>query len=187
MTVNNVTRRVAVLVVLSFALPYSMYGQQTTTTNTNCNVYGNTADCTSASTSTSTPDTSAQQAERDRENYETGQKMGAALGQAMQARAFSKSLRKYCDQHPGEDWSNSSRAADGHTISSGHCPSDDDKVRALSNEFAAHHKDFVHTSANAQALVTYMETNRLDPRERKSYEKAYKELKKAGQLELYAK
>ncbi len=184
MTVNNAACKRAVLVVLSFALHHSMHGQTTTTTNTNCNVYGNTADCTS--TSTSTPDTSTQQAEQQRQAYETGQQIGAAFGQAMQAHAFSKGLRKYCDAHPGEDWHYRSRA-DGHEISSGHCPSDDDKVTVLSNEFAARHKEFMRTSANAQALATYMEANRLDPRDRKSYDKAYKELKKAGQLELYAK
>jgi hypothetical protein len=183
MRVSYTVCRIAALAVLSFVLGRSMQGQ-TTTTNTNCNVYGNTANCTSTSTDDSAE--KAQQAEQQRQAYETGQAIGAAFGQAMQARAFSKKLRNYCDQHPGEDWHYFS-GVDGHTISKGHCPSDDDKVTALSNEFAARHKDFMRTSANAQALATYMEANRLDPRERKSYDKAYKELKKAGQLELYAK
>jgi len=166
-----------------FGLCYSMHGQ-TTTTNTNCTVYGSTADCTSTSTDDSAQ--RAQQAEQQRQAYETGQQIGAALGQVMQAHAFNKTLRKYCDQHPGENWSNVS-LVDGHTLSSGHCPSDDDKVTALANEFAAHHKDFVRSPANGQAVATYIETNKLDPREPKSYEKAYKELKKTGQLDLYAK
>jgi|SRR5580658_2049030 hypothetical protein len=170
------------LFAASFAL-CPMHGQ-TTTTNTNCSVYDTTANCTSTSTDDSAQ--KAQQAEQQRQAYETGQAIGAAFGQAMQARAFSKGLRKYCDQHPGEDWHYSSRA-DGHTISSGHCASDDDKVTALANEFAAHHKDFVRSPANGEAVANYIDVNKLDPRERKSYEKAYKELKKTGQLELYAK
>lgn len=183
MTMNSAACKIAVLVVLSFALHHSMNGQ-TTTTNTNCSVYGNTANCTSTSTDDSAQ--RAQQAEQQRQAYETGQQIGAAFGQAMQAHAFSKGLRKYCDAHPGEDWKYRS-TADGHTISSGHCPSDDDKVTVLANEFAAHHKDFVHSPANGQAVATYIEANKLDPRERKSYERAYKELKKTGQLELYSK
>ncbi len=175
MTMDSAIRRLALLVVLSFALRHPMRGQ-TTTTKTNCDVYGNTANCTSTSTDDSAR--KAQEAEQQRQAYETGQKIGAAL-------AFNRNLGKYCAAHPGEDWHY--RSGDGHEVSSGHCPSDEEKATARTNEFVAHHKDFMRTTANAQALVSYMETNKLDPRERKSYEKAYKELKKAGQLELYAK
>jgi hypothetical protein len=191
MTMNNATRKVAMVVVLSFALRH-IARAQTSTTDTNCTIYSNTANCTSTTTDDSAQraQQAAQQAERDRQNYETGQKIGAALGQsiavATQAHAFNKGVRKYCEAHPGEDWHYRSNA-DGHEISSGHCPSDEDKVTTLTNEFVAHHKDFIRSPTNAQTLVTYLETNNLDPRERKSYEKAYKELKKAGKLELYSK
>ena len=57
----------------------------------------------------------------------------------------------------------------------------------MANEFIAHHKDFIRSAANANVVVTFLEMNKLDPRERRSYEKAYRELKKAGKLELYAR
>jgi hypothetical protein len=146
MTMSNATRRLAMLIVLSFTLHHSMYGQ-TTTTTTDCNVYGNTANCTSTSIDNNL------RAEQQRQAFETGRQIGAALGQSMVA----------------------------------HASSDDDKVTASANQFAEHHKDFMRSSANAQVVATYLEANKLDPRERKSYEKAYKNLKKAGELELYAK
>ncbi len=111
-------------------------GQQTTTTNSNCNLYGNNANCTSTSTTT---DNAAQQ----QQAYEAGQRVGSAIGQGiaagMQAHAFSKGLQRYCDAHPGEEWHYYSRT-DGHALSSGHCPSDDDKALAAANTFMAHHK-----------------------------------------------
>lgn len=85
---------------------------------------------------------------------------GASFGQS-----FSKWLRKYCDQH---------------------C-SDDNKVVAAANEFVAHHRDFMPSPDNAHVVAMYIEANKLDPRDGKSYEKAYKDLKKEGQLELYSK
>jgi hypothetical protein len=106
MTGNNVTRNLAMLAVLSFALCHSMHGQSTAT-NTNCK--------------------------------------------------------------------------------SGHCSSANSKVTAAADDFAAHHKDFMRSPDNIRAVATYIEANKLDPRQRKSYEQAYKDLKKEGQLELYAK
>jgi hypothetical protein len=185
MTINVAIRRVAALGILLFTSHVQC--QQTTTTNTDCNLYGNTANCNSTSTTT---DTGAQQAERNREAYETGQKIGTALGQgmagAMQAHSFSKGLRKYCDAHPGQEWAYYSRA-DGHKLSSGHCPSNDEKALAAANEFMARHTDFKPGPANSQAITAYLETHKLDPREEKSYERAYKELKNTSQLDLYAK
>jgi hypothetical protein len=156
-------------------------GQQTTTTNTNCNLYGNTASCTSTSNST---DYGAQQ----QRAYEQGQQMGRALGQglagAIQAHAFTKGVRNYCNTHPGEEWRYFSRA-DGHTISTGHCPSDADKAGIAAAEFTAHHKDYIKGPSNSQAMISYVRQHELDPRQEKSYERAYKDLKKSGQLELY--
>ena len=171
------------VIVIFFGFVCVVHAQQTTNTNTNCNTYGNTANCTSTSTTT---DYSAQQAEQQRQAYETGQRIGAALGTAMQAHALSKNLRKYCDAHPGQDWHYYSRV-DGHTISSGHCPSDEDKAEVAANEFAAHHKEFIRGPANAEAMVSYIQSHNLDPRERKSYERAFSDLKKAGQISLYSK
>jgi len=90
---------------------------------------------------------------------------GASFGQAIQARLFGKG-HKYCDPN---------------------CSPDDDKVIAAANDFASHHKEFMPSPVNVQAFTSYIEANKLDARERKSYEKAYKDLKKEGQLELYSK
>ncbi len=35
-------------------------------------------------------------------------------------------------------------------------------------------------------MTGYIDIHKLDPREKKSYERAYKDLKKAGQLDLYS-
>jgi hypothetical protein len=180
-----------VKLVYTFTLVGVLFGglsyAQTTTTNTNCNMYGNTANCTSTSTTT---DSGAQQAERQREAYEAGQKIGSALGQgiaaARQEHAFNRGLHRYCDAHPGQDWHYHSRM-DGHIISSGHCPSDEDKVEMAANEFAARHKEFIKGPANAQLMTSYIEGHNLDPREPKSYERAYRDLKNSGQLSLYSK
>jgi len=120
MTMNNVARSLAILVVLLFAR-HSMYGQ-TTTTSTDCTINGNTANCTSTST-----DDSAQrqaQAERDREAYETGKSMGNAMGglvgAAVRKHAIAKQYKAYCNQHPGEAWAR--RDAKGAVLDQGTCP-----------------------------------------------------------------
>jgi len=151
--------------------------QQTTTTH--CNINGNSADCTSNTTD---------YGEQQRRAYEAGQQVGNALGtgiaRAMQQHAFSKGLKKYCAAHPGQQWNYYSRA-DGHVISSGYCPSEQDNAVAAANEFMAHHKEYVPCPENSQAITNYVQQNRLDPRERKTYERAFNDLKKAGQLQLY--
>lgn len=122
--------------------------------------------------------------------YEAGQRFGNALGTGiaagMQAHAFSKGLEKYCAAHPGEEWHYRSRA-DGRTISSGHCPSDEDKAVEAANTFMSRHHEYVPGPVNSEVMVAYIDTNKLDPREEKSYERAYKGLKAAGKLQLYAK
>lgn len=151
------------------------------TTNTNCTTYGSNTNCTSTTT-----DYSAQQ----QQAYEQGQAAGAALGQgiarAMQAHSFSKGLKKYCDAHPGQEWHYYSRA-DGHTISSGHCPTDEDEALEAANLFMSKHKDYIPGATNSQLITGYLDSHRLDPREERSYETAYKGLKKDGKLELYAR
>lgn len=148
-------------------------------TNTDCKINGSRMNCTST-------DTAAQQQQMN----QAGQQVGAALGQgiagAMQAHAFSKGLQKYCDAHPGESWSYTSRA-DGHKLSSGMCPSNEEKGAEAANLFMSHHKEFIPGPNNSKVLVAYLDEHKLDPREEKSYERAYKDLKKSGQLELYGK
>ena len=125
-----------------------------------------------------------------RQGQQVGQAIGAPIGQAIymarQRHAFSKGIKKYCAAHSGQDWHYYS-GRDGHVLSSGHCPSDEDKDVAAANEFMAHHKDFKPCDANSKVMVAYIQAHSFDPREQKSYERAYKALKKTGQLELYAK
>ena len=165
------------LAVLAPIFRICVYAQQTTTTN--CTVNGNSADCTS-----NTTDYGAQQ----QRAYEAGQQVGSALGTLigmnMQARHFRKGLGKYCDAHPGQTWTYRSRS-DGRLLSSGRCPSDSDKIAAAENEFVANHRTYIPCPENSQAVAAYIAQNQLDPRRAKSYERAFRELKKAGILKLY--
>jgi hypothetical protein len=113
-----------------------------------------------------------------------GRALGHGLAGTIQAHAFTKGVRNYCNAHPGEEWRYFSRA-DGHTISTGPCPSDADKAGIAAAEFTAHHKDYIKETSNSEAMITYLQHHDLDPRNEKSYEHAYKDLKKSGQLELY--
>lgn len=94
-------------------------------------------------------------------------------------------VKKYCAAHPDEDWRLS--RADGRVLSKGHCPSDLEKGFEAASIFRSRHKDFVAGESNAQVMTNYFESHQLNPREEKSYEVAYKELKKAGRLDLYAR
>ncbi|MHB1937762.1 MAG: hypothetical protein ACYCOR_14405 [Acidobacteriaceae bacterium] len=176
---SHIAIRTATILLGLLLFAGNAHGQQTT--NTDCTLSGNTANCTS-----NTTDYGAQQ----QQAYETGQQVGNAIGQglasAMQHHAFSKGVKKYCAAHPGQDWHYYS-GRDGHVLSSGHCPSDEDKDVAAANEFMAHHKDFIPCAANSKVMVAYIEVHKFDPREQKSYERAYKALKKSGKLDLYTK
>ena len=118
--------------------------------HTNCTTIGDNTHCVSTST-----DNSAQQ----QQAYEAGQKIGNALGTgfstAMQAHSFDKGLRKYCDAHPGEEWTYRSRL-DGHTLSSGHCPSDSDISLQAANAFMSRHRDYIKSETNSQLMVAYL-------------------------------
>jgi hypothetical protein len=167
-----------ILCTFLFFVP-AMRGQQTT--NTNCTVYGNSANCTSTTT-----DNTAQQ----QRAYEAGQEIGNALGTAIAAginsHAQTKWVRNYCAAHPGDGWRWFNKAT-GRTISSGRCATDDDKALEAANTFMSRHTDFIKGQANSQVLTAYLATHKLDPREEKSYERAYRDLKKSGQLQLYAR
>ena len=89
MTLNNAARNLAVRVVLSFGLCYSLYAQ---TTTTDCTLNGNTANCTSTDDSA----LKAQQAERDRENYQIGQKIGTALDRVLLAQCRRSPSARGC-------------------------------------------------------------------------------------------
>ena len=104
-TMNNATRRVSMLVVLTFALHHSMHGQ-TTTTDTNCTMNGNTANCTSTSTDDSAAIRAQQerQAEQDKANEQLGAAVGNAMGRGILAMRDRHKFNSYCKQHAGEPY-----------------------------------------------------------------------------------
>ena len=125
MRMNNATRSLVILVLLLFAIRPSMHGQ-TTTTNTDCTINGNTANCTSTSTDDSAQRQAqaAAQAEKDRQAEELGKSVGNAtgglIGLAMRKHAIAKQYKAYCNQHPGEPWAR--RDAKGSVLDQGTCP-----------------------------------------------------------------
>lgn len=176
---SHVVIRSATVILSVLILAGSAYGQETT--NTNCTLSGNNANCTS-----NTTDYGAQQQRSFEEGQQVGSALGEGIGLAMQRHSFSKGVKKYCAAHPGADWHYYSKA-DGHVISSGHCETEDEKAAAVANEFMSRHKDFIPDPANSKTMVAYFESHKLNPLKNKSYDDAYKALKKAGQLDLYAK
>jgi hypothetical protein len=177
MSQHSVAGTAAILGILLFSSQV-IHSQQTTTTN--CNLNGNTANCTSDTT-----DYGAQQ----QRAYEQGQQVGNALGQgiaaAMQAHSQDKWVKKYCAAHPGQDW-RWFRRSDGHTIATGHCATQDEKSVAAANEFMAHHRDYIPCTDNSEVITAYLQEHNLDPREKKSYERAFRDLKKTDHLKLYS-
>jgi hypothetical protein len=140
------------------------------TTNTNCTTVGNNTNCTS-----NTTDNAAQQQRAYEAGQQVGNALGRGLGAAIHAHSENKAIKSFCSTHPG--W----------TIEGDRCLTNEDKGVIAANEFMSHHKEFIPEPANSKVLVAYLEDHKLDPREEKSYERAYKDLKKSGQLELYAK
>ncbi len=166
------------VLLMAIVLITGQSGQAQQTTTTRCSIYGNAADCTS-----NTVDYGAQQ----QRSYEAGQQVGTALGlgiakgvQAVKARKYRE---KFCARYPGATW----RYFNGHSWSSGHCNSDGEKQTIAANEFMAHHRDFKPIAANFKAMTAYIDNHNLDPREKKTYERAYSDMKKSGQLELYSR
>jgi hypothetical protein len=53
------------------------------------------------------------------------------------------------------------------------------------NPFMARQRDYIAEPSNSKLIVAYLEDKQLDPREEKSYERAYKDLKREGRLDLY--
>ena len=173
--------RTTTMLLGALLLAVNAHGQQTT--NTNCTLSGNTANCTS-----NTTDYGAQQQRANEEGQQVGQAIGAPIGQAIYAarvrHAEKKWIKKHCAQYPGHDWG---YQINGQIVASGHCPTEEEKAEMATHEFMAHHKDFKPCADNSKLMVAYIEAHSYDPREQKSYERAYKTLKKTGQLELYAK
>ena len=171
------SRKVLTLGFLAVASPF-LFAQQTGVTN--FATTGISADFASASVGyAARPQPAGDQ--RQEENAQ-----GKELPAVIQAHLFnSRNVKKYCASHPDEDWR--LRRADGHLVSTGHCPSDVERGFEAASIFRAHHRDFVAGENNAQQMMSYFEAHQLDPREERSYETAYRDLKKAGKLDLYAR
>jgi hypothetical protein len=153
------------------------YSQQTTSTN--CNVSGNNINCTS-----NTTDYAAQQQRAYEQGQQAGNALGTGLALAMQSHAQDRFVKKFCAANPGGDW-RWYRKSDGHTLATGHCPSQIEKGVIAANEFMAHHKNYVPCGENSSVMTDYIQQHNIDPKERKSYEQAFNELKKRNQLKLY--
>ena len=160
--------RYAALLALVLPVRGIMQGQQTT--NTNCTTSGNYTNCTS-----NTTDYSAQQQQMYQAGQQIGNALGVGIGSAIRAHSQKKAAKKFCESHPG--W----------TIGTMYCPTDEDKGLQAANAFMARHKDYIREPSNSKTLVAYLDTHRLDPREEKSYERAYTDLKKSGELDLYTR
>jgi hypothetical protein len=91
----------SMVLVVFFAV--ALAAAQTTTTQTDCNIYGSTASCTSTSTSDAAD--RAARAEQQREMYETGQQIGQGLGNVTQGLRARHFVKKFCKQHgAGATW-----------------------------------------------------------------------------------
>src|ERR1035438_5920512 len=109
------------LVVLIALLSVSCVAQ-TTTTDTNCTMNGNTANCTSTSTDNSAAIRAQQerQAEQDKANEQLGAAVGKAMGSAVNGLIMGHRIKSYCKKHPGETWTLSNNNT-GEVYNSGQC------------------------------------------------------------------
>ena len=172
------SRKAFALSVLALASPV-LFAQQTAITNFATS--GINADFTSTRIGYVVR---PQRADEQREQNENARGNGVPV--VLRAHLFSfNSVRKFCATHPDEAWR--FIRADGQILSAGRCLSDLDKGFEAATLFRSHHKDFIAGESNAGLMTDYLESHRLDPREEKSYEIAYKDLKRAGMLYLYAR
>jgi len=167
-------------IALILGLLFSISAAAQTTTNTNCNTQGtgggnSTTNCTSTST-----DTTAQRQQDYQAGYALGSALGTGLARVIQNHSQSSWVKKYCAANPGKSWH---WTQNGEVTARGTCQ--DPEIVAAS-AFMAKHKDYIQEPKNAQAMVGYLEAHNLNPTEEKSYEMAYKDLKKQNQLHLYS-
>lgn len=64
---------------------------------------------------------------------------------------------------------------------------DGERAVAIVNEFMARHKDLLPCQQNSTAITSYLVAHNLNPLDENSFEKAFKDLRKQGQLKLHAK
>jgi len=80
---------------------------QNSATNTNCQINGNTANCTSTTQHAPQAATPSQSLEQ---GYRVGRDMGQPLGQAIAYHRANRWVKKFCKKHPGASWWYSSAA-----------------------------------------------------------------------------
>jgi hypothetical protein len=106
------------VVRLTFVLLWAATGaigqDSTSNTQTHCTLNGDYADCRS------TTHTNSSSSHPFQDGYAAGQMMGAPLARAIANHRANKWAKKYCKQHPGENWG--WKLADGSVTSSGVCP-----------------------------------------------------------------
>ncbi len=100
--------------LLLFVVPTQPQAQ--TQTNTTCNTSGSTTHCTST-----TDNSDALAAERQRENYQSSQQIGSALGRGLSGLIQRHRIKSYCKKHPGYTWA--LHNSQGDLLASGTCPS----------------------------------------------------------------
>jgi 3-hydroxy-3-methylglutaryl CoA synthase len=86
--------------------------------------------------------------------------------------AVGYDLPDFCRKNPGQ------------LYRANKCPTQEEHAAALAKEWAYRHTKFRQNSKNAKLMVDYIEQHKLDPGYWESYDKAFKALKKAHQLEL---
>lgn len=156
--------------MLFFALSAVPASAQIVTT---CNLYGNTAYCSSY-------DHGAVVVEQQRQQYETGQAIGQGIGMAIFRARFPGFRRKFCSQHPEQPFDY--RNAQGNAIT-GTCPSQDALANEAATEWMAKNLKYKASEANGKAMDAYIAENRIARWEPKSYGQAYKALLKEKRLE----
>lgn len=126
-------------------------------TNTNCTANGNQADC----------NTQTQQANQN------GEKLGAGLGQlavALAIRHAQKATESFCHNNPGQVYK-------GYQ-----CPTLEQAAVETAISWRDRHPKFHQCPENANVMINYMTSNNLDPTSYKSYDTAFKALKKQGKI-----
>lgn len=141
---------------------------------TTCSLYGNTAYCSSY-------DHGALVAEQQKQQYETGQAVGAGIGMAIFRAHFPGWRRKHCSQHPGQPFDY--RNAKGDAIT-GTCPSQDVLANEAATEWMAKNLKYKACETNGKAIDAYIAEKRIARWEPKSYDQAYKALLKEKKLEI---
>ena len=64
-------------------------------------------------------------------------------------------------------------------------PSNDgDPAVAVVSQFLARHKNFIPCSQNSTAMTSYLEAHNLNPLKESSFEQAFEELRRRGQLKI---